>query len=151
MKTKIVFGLSVILLMGVVVGCSEPPVQVAHGDVCSLENDDKVVSVDGYFQLGITMYCSDVSGNYRCGLDFVSAPGADDGFSVDVIEGDGKNELSPLPDSYTDSDMKIQTDSRETITQADKVRITGDLSVSQDPVSNDMVCYMYVDTVEKVE
>lgn len=151
MKTKIVFVLSVVLLMGAVAGCSEPPVQVAHGDVCSLENDDKVVSVDGHFQLGITMYCSDVSGNYRCGLDFVSAPGADDGFSVDVIEGDGNNELLPLPDSYTDNDLKIQTDGGETITQADKVRITGDLSVSQDPVSNDMVCYMYVNTVERVE
>lgn len=151
MKHKLWMVLLAVLLLVVVAGCSEPPVQVAHGDVCSLENDDKVVSVDGYFQLGLTMYCSDVSGNYRCGLDFVSAPGAEDGFSVDVIEGDGNNELSPLPDSYTDADLKLQTDNNETVTQENKVRITGDLSVSQDPVSNDMVCYMYVDKIEVVE
>ena len=148
MKRIVVLGLMIGLTFVFVACSSEPPVEVAHGDVCKLENDDKVVMTEGYFKLGLSMYCSDTSGQYRCGLDFVSARDVEDGFSVDVVEGEGNNELSPLPDSYTDADMKIQSDSGETVTQNDKVRITGDLSVSQDPVSNDMVCYMYVDKVE---
>jgi hypothetical protein len=110
--------------------------------VCDLANDGATVSTHGFFSVGASVYCSDVSGKYRCGLNFNAYPDGDLTFSADVVEGKRKNQMLPLERNFTDESVRITTASGEVIGINDPVIVTGKMLVAEN------VCVMYVNKIE---
>ena len=117
---------------------------MAFEDVCQVANNHKVVAVEGYFSLGASVYCSDVSGQLRCGLKFNRYPDGQMDFSADVLEGRRRNQMLPLESGYAEPDLKIKTADGSEIGVGDHVRVTGKLLVTEE------VCVMYVNKIEGV-
>jgi hypothetical protein len=130
----------------VLIGCAEEPAtKVAYGEACNPENDGQRISTVGYFDPGVSVYCSDSGGDYRCGMDFLETPDSEDSFTADLLEGSGSNQMSKLPDSYSDADIKIQTNDGGVIGIGQKARITGKMLIGEG------VCLMTVAKVEPAE
>jgi hypothetical protein len=142
MRIRILLSAAIAAFALLLVGCAAP-VEVPFADACNLENDGKTVITTGSFASTSSVYCSDISGEYRCGLDFVG-DGSDDIIGADVVEGEGRNQAAPLPDSYSDADIKITTADGTVIGLDTPARITGKMIVAEG------VCAMYVDKVEVV-
>ena len=142
----------VIFLVPLLTACSEPP-PVEHAHACDVENDGQKIAVEGYLTTGYGIYCSNVSGVDRCGFTLVATEGADDstGFNVDLIEGKGRNKVAPIDSSYEAEDLVIKTNDKTEVGLNDHIRVIGKISVSEDVISSDKVCYMYVNTIESVE
>lgn len=126
------------------VACQEAE-PLAFEEVCQPGNNQKNVMVDGYFSLGASVYCSDVSGERRCGLVFNRFPDGEMEFSADVLEGRRRNHMVPLESGYLEEDLQIKTADGSFIGVGDHVNITGELLVS------DNVCVIYVDRIETLE
>ena len=138
------FGLRIILLMigmTTMTAC-QAPVSMSFDQACQAENNQEVISTDGYFSLGTTVYCSDTSGAFRCGLVFNSFPDGDQEFSVELKEGSRKNMMIHLENGYLEEDLQVRTDSGELVGVGQHVTITGEMLVSGD------VCSMAVDKIE---
>jgi outer membrane lipoprotein SlyB len=134
-----------ILAAFVLIGCSGgTATEVSFSDVCQLENDHKNLSTEGYFATRVTMYCSDSGGDYRCPLDFLESPDSENRFTADMLEGNGKNQLAQVPDSYTDADVMIKTDDGSVIGVGQRARISGKMLIGEG------VCLMTVDKVETI-
>ena len=123
----------------------QDPVEIDFADICKVENNDLLVVTDGYFSLSSTLYCSDVSGELRCGLVFNSYPDGNLEFSIEVREGRIRNRMLHLKSGYLEEDLKIKTADGSYIGVGDHVKVTGTLLVTED------VCLMYVDKIEKFE
>ena len=123
----------------------EPAELVDYANVCDQANDDKRISAVGYFDPGVSVYCSDSGGDYRCGMDFLETLDAAEGFTADMLEGSGPNQMSKLPDSYSNSDIKIQTNDGGTIGIGQKARISGEMLIGEG------VCLMSVDRVDPAD
>ena len=115
---------------------------VPFDQVCQAENDQQLISTDGYFSLGTTVYCSNDSGDQRCGLVFNSYPDGSQEFSAELKEGNRKNMMRHLESGYLEGDLQIKTDTRELVGVGQHVTITGEMQVSGD------VCLMNVDRIE---
>jgi hypothetical protein len=140
MRIRILFSAALAAFALLLAGCAAP-VEVPFANACSLENDGKTIITTGSFASTSSVYCSDISGKYRCGLDFVGE-GSDAVIGADLVEGDGRNQAAPLPDSYTDADFKITAADGTVIGLDTPARITGKMIVAEG------VCAMYVDKVE---
>lgn len=124
-------------------GCARPPAaEVAFAEVCDPANDGQRIAAVGYFAAGVTVFCSDIGGDYRCGMDFVDAPGSENRFTADVLEGRQANRLLPVPDSYTDADIQLKTADGGTLGVGQLARISGEMLIGEG------VCLMSVDTIE---
>lgn len=120
----------------------EKPVERSIDQVCKPENDKKDVVTEGHFALDKTMLCSNVSGTKRCGLRFESAPGKKDGFSADIVEGDGANEIEEVKGELSDAAIKIHTEDGKVIGVGAKAKVSGRVGVGEKGV-----CYMYVNEI----
>ena len=135
----------ILILLVVLLSACQPPEEIGFEDVCQVAQDDKVVIVDGYFSLGASVYCSDVSGELRCGLVLNSFPDGELDFSAEVMQGRRRNQMQPLESGYVEEDLQIKTANGSMIGVGDHVRVTGELLVTED------VCLMYVDKIETIE
>ena len=135
--------LLVIVCLILLTACQEA-VPIAFENVCQTENDDLNVIIDGYFSLGASVYCSDVSGESRCGLKFNRYPDGELDCSAEVMEGRRRNQMLPLESGYVEGDLQIKTADGSVIGVGDHVWVTGELLVTQD------VCLMYVEKIEAV-
>ncbi len=145
MKKIISFSIILVALLVTAAACAPAPKEITPFEsVCTTPNNGQVVTTSGYFTLGASMYCSDTSGYYRCGLDFRAEPGGLGKFSVDVKVGKGKNQMQEMPSNYSESDLIITTSDGKTIGVMDQVVITGKLGYNEDSD----VCYMYVDRID---
>ncbi len=130
-----------ILLAGLTLSACRAAEPMPFEQVCQPENNQKVVSTDGYFSLGETVYCSDTSGDFRCRLVFNAFPDANDKFSAELKEGNRRNQMKHLNSGYMESDLQIKTDNGTIVGVGDHVIISGKMLVS------DEVCLMLVDKV----
>ncbi len=121
------------------------PVEMAFEDICQVENNKKWVITEGYFTMGASLYCSDVSGEYRCGINLNSLPDGELSISAEVMEGKRKNHMLPLESGYTDADLQIKTADGDFVGVGEPVKITGELLVTES------VCLIYVEKVENIE
>lgn len=130
-----------ILLAGLTLSACQTPAPLPFDQVCQPENNQQVISTDGYFSMGSTLYCSDTSGDYRCGLVFNSFPDGDQEFSADLKEGNRRNQMNHLDSGYMESDLQIKTGDGTVVGVGEHVTISGKMLVS------DEVCLMLVDNV----
>lgn len=151
MRQRASIGLIAALAMLILAGCAGEAAEVPYASACNIENDGKNIAVVGYFQTRLSMYCSNTGGDYRCPLGFVSAPGDETDFTADLLEGDGRNQMSPIPDSYTDADIILNTDDGGTLGVGQRARISGKMSIVEPSAeAGSGVCFMTVDKIEAV-
>jgi len=123
--------------------CGPPPDPVAHAEVCNQE-DGKVVQTTGYFAVDGSVFCSNIgSSEVDCGFDFVAAPGDETGFSADVAEGTGRNQVEPIPDDFTPEAIVFHDADGAEVRIGDKVTITGKVLIAEN------VCLVNVETIAK--
>src|SRR5215208_131701 len=80
--------------------CGASPESVTYSEVCN-QADGKLVQTEGYFVADSSVFCSNIGSNdVRCGLGFVLAPGQKAGFTADVAQGTGRNQVEPIPDDF---------------------------------------------------
>ena len=141
-----------LLLVGLfVVACA--PVEgepVDYANACDAGNDDKTIEVKGYLDDGGGLFCSNTSGRMECGFKFKKSLDQEDrGFSADVATGGGANAMDQVESGYKKSDIAVYDKEGNRIDLSKEVTITGEQNVSNDPVSNDLVCYMKVYKIEQ--
>ncbi len=130
-----------ILFVFALTACQSPE-EVSFKEVCQIANNEKYVIIDGYFSLGTSIYCSDVSGELRCGLVFNNYPEGDLDFSAEVKQGRRRNHMFPLESGYLEEDLQMKTSEGSMIGVGDHVKIAGELLVTEE------VCLMYVESIE---
>ena len=125
--------------------CGTSPEPVANDQVCN-QADGKLVQTEGYFAADSSVFCSNIGSNdVRCGLGFVAAPGQKAGFTADVAEGTGRNQVEPIGDDFAPEAIVFHAADGGEVHVGDKVIITGKLSVAPN------VCFIKVDTITKAQ
>lgn len=125
--------------------CGARPEPVAFDAVCS-QKDGTVVQTEGYFAAEGSVFCSNIgSSEVQCGFDFVPAPGEEKGFTADVAEGTGRNQVEPIPDDFTPEAILIHASDGSDVRIGDKVVISGKLLVGEN------VCLVDVDTITRAQ
>jgi hypothetical protein len=125
--------------------CGDPPEPVAFDQVFN-QPDGKLVQTAGYFVADSSVFCSNIGSNdLRCGLGFAAAPGQKAGFTADVAEGSGHNQVAPIPDDFAPEAIVFHAADGGDVHVGDKVIITGKLSVAPN------VCLVRVDTITKAQ
>ena len=125
--------------------CGASPELVAYDQVCN-QADGKVVQTEGSFAADSSVFCSNIGSNdVRCGLGFVAASGQKAGFTADVAQGTGRNQVKPIPDDFAPEAIVFHAADGGEIHVGDKVSVTGKLSVAPN------VCFIKVDTITKAQ
>lgn len=125
--------------------CGESPELVAYTEVCN-QADGKAVQTEGYFVADSSVFCSNIGSNdVRCGLGFAATPGEKAGFTADVAEGTGRNQVGPILDDFAPEAIVFHAADGGEVHVTDKVSISGKLSVAPN------VCFIRVDTITKAQ
>ena len=125
--------------------CGGSPEPVAYDQICN-QADGKLVQTEGYFVADSSVFCSNIGSNdVRCGLGFVAAPGQKAGFTADVTQGTGHNQVEPISDDFAPEAIVFHAADGGEVHVGDKVIITGKLSVAPN------VCFIRVDTITKAQ
>jgi len=123
--------------------CGASPESVAYTEVCN-QADGKLVQTEGYFVADSSVFCSNIGSNdVRCGLGFAAVSGQKAGFTADVAQGTGHNQVEPISDDFTPEAIVFHAADGGEVHVTDKVIITGKLSVAPN------VCFIRVDTISK--
>ncbi len=131
-------------------GCAKP-VAVAFDQVCTKENNEQYISVEGYLRTGVTVLCSSHGGKRTCGLELFDKPDGQSKISVDIEEGTGKSQMEALPKNYSSEDLKIRAQDGSMIGTRDRVRIIGTAATDTGAGSSSLtVCYINVAKIEKL-
>lgn len=135
-------------LAALAAACGSPPTPVAHAEVCAPERDGTFVQTDGYFATGSSIYCSNTgSSDLECGFEFVASPDETEGFTADVAEGSGRNQVAEIPEDFTPEDIQFLADDGTALGLGEEVRISGRLLVGE---GQSEVCIVNVDKIELV-
>ncbi|MFO7167708.1 MAG: hypothetical protein DIU80_006725 [Chloroflexota bacterium] len=125
--------------------CGATPEVVAYDEVCE-QPDGTLVQTEGYFAVGSSIFCSNIgSSHVQCGFEFVDSPDEEDGFTADVAQGTGPNQVEPIPDDFTPEAILIHASDGSDVRIGDRVTISGKLLVAEN------VCLVDVDTITKVQ
>lgn len=147
MRTSRPIRRSILFLIGLfltLTACQAPsPVSlVSIENVCQIEYAEKTLTTDGYFSLDVTVFCSDETGDRRCGVLLNRYPDGDMDVSAQLKEGKRPNQMLPMASGYTEADFQVKTDNEEIVGVGDHVTVTGEMMVTES------ACVMYVDKVE---
>ena len=127
--------------------CSQPesgvPLELAKA--CAAENEKKVVEISGFLSAAGSVYCSNRSGRMECGLRFTEGPAGGKGMSAYVAQGSSANSMEKLKSGYKREDIRIRDHNGSLVNLAEKVKLTGKLSVTPDL----SVCFIDVTRIEK--
>jgi hypothetical protein len=140
-------SLPVVLASGLLAACSpsEPGVPMEFSKACAVENDKKVVEMSGFLSASVTVFCSNRSGRMECAYKFTETPGAEKSISADIEQGSGSNSAEKLKSGFKREDIKIRDHAGNLINLAERVRLTGKLSVSPDL----RACFMKVAMIQR--
>jgi hypothetical protein len=140
---KKVFFLLIALILSA--ACTKEAVPVDLANVCSADNEKKYVSTSGYLDDKGGVFCSNIGGRMDCGFAVLPEPGGEKKFSADIEQGSGADEVEKLDRGYKKEDIKIHDDKGVVINLSDKVKLTGQMSITPDG----SVCFMKVDKIER--
>ncbi len=142
MRLPLIFA-AMLTLSVIVAACGAPPTPLAHADVCALERDGATIQTDGYFAVGNSVFCSNTgSSDLECGFEFVASPEESEGFTADVAEGSGRNQVAEIPDDFTPETISFTADDGSSVRIGDHVQISGRLLVGESDV-----CIVNVDRI----
>ena len=138
----------ILLLIAIVFSsaCAKDAVPVDISGICAADNEKKYVSTSGYLDDRGSIFCSNIGGGrMNCGMDVVASPGGAKVFSADIEDGGSADEIEKLESGYKKEDIKIHDDKGAVISLSDKVKLTGQMSITPDG----SVCFMTVDKIER--
>lgn len=130
---------------GVATGAGVP---VEFSNACNAENDKKTVEISGYLDGDEGVFCSETvvgGGEYNCAYRLKGNPADKKGMKANIKEGSAANQAEKLPAGYERKDIKIHTSDGQIINLADKVKLTGEMTVE----SGGSVCSLKVTKVER--
>jgi hypothetical protein len=125
MRRHIVRVLGVGLVVGVV-GCGAT---TKLEELCVRSNRDREVTVTGFVKIEKAVVWLDESG---FPVTLVESKYGVHGINAYVRVGEGPNTLSPLPEFWSDRDVKLTLDDGTTRGHRERVAFTGTLSVRDD-------------------
>lgn len=135
-------------LAALAAACGAPPTPVAYDEVCDASRDGSTVQVQGYFAVDGSIFCSNTgSSDLECGFEFVASPDETEGFTADVAEGSGRNQVAEIPEDFTPEDIQFLADDGTALGLGEEVRISGRLLVGE---GQSEVCIVNVDKIELV-
>ncbi|HEV7743484.1 MAG TPA: hypothetical protein VGO56_00690 [Pyrinomonadaceae bacterium] len=118
-------------------------VPVEFSKACNAENNNKTVEVKGYLGRGDGVSCGEMGGYSECLYRLNEIPIDKKGIKVGIVQGESANQAESLP--IADKDMKIHAADGSLINIADKVKLTGEMSISADG----SYCSMKASKIEK--
>jgi hypothetical protein len=122
---------------------AKPGVPVEFSKACDAENNNKTVEVSGYLGRGDGVSCGEMGGYSQCLYRLNEKPTDKKGIRVGIVQGASANQAESLP--IADKDVKIHAADGQIINIADKLKLTGEMSISSDG----SYCSMKVTKVEK--
>jgi hypothetical protein len=127
-------------------GCTKEAVPVEITNICAADNEKKYITTQGYLDDRGGVFCSNIgSGRMNCGFSVLAASGGERVFSADIEQGSGADQVEKMEKSYKKEDIKIHDDKGAVINLSDKVKLTGQMSITPDG----KVCLMTVDKIER--
>lgn len=126
-------------------GCKKDAVPVELSKVCSPSNEKRYISTSGFLDDKGGVFCSNTGGRMDCGFAVKATPGGDKVFSADIEQGSRADQVEKLASGYKKDDITIRDNSGSVIKLADKVSLTGEMSIAPDG----SVCFMKVDKIER--
>lgn len=141
---------SLILILGFicifVAACNKTGEPVEFSKACSIENEKKYVEVSGFLDDKGGVFCSNIGGgNVKCGFSLRENPGSENAIKADIEQGTWANNVEKLERGYKKEDIKIHDNSGNVIDLADKVKLTGEMTVTPDL----KVCFIKVTKIER--
>lgn len=131
-------------------GCgTETGVPTEFANACAADNEKKVIEVAGFLEPRSFMYCSNRGGRMECGFDLKESPGSDKIVRVDIEQGSSANMAEKLESGFKAEDVKIYDNARNRINLAEKVKVTGKMSIVPPYQGSEGVCFMKVTKIEK--
>jgi putative hemolysin len=124
---------------------SESGTPMDFSKACALENEKKVVEINGFLSAAGSVFCSNRGGRMECGFKFTEAPGAGKGITAYVEQGSGANTVDKLKSGYKREDVKIRDNAGNLINLSEKIKLTGKLNVTPDL----SVCFIDVTKIER--
>lgn len=127
-KSVVLPGIATLLVTACLAACSSrPPTPVTFGDVCQKAGDR--VAIEGYLRLPV-MGTNCKSG--RCMLNLISAlQGQVQSIPAQVRDtakpDSGVNAIEPLPEKFSDRDLRIHADDGKVVAPNTKLRMTGEV------------------------
>lgn len=125
---RIIKGIS-ILSLALLSSCgSEPPKLLPASELCNKDYKNEIVMCEGIVRLpdrfftaggSVTMAFEAPGGKYRIPALKIR--------TYSTTEGEKKNMMDLLPESYTEADVKIYDDKGQLVKLGDKIRVTGEL------------------------
>ncbi len=140
---------SVLSLILIVAGCNVEGEPVEQAKMCDAGNDGKRIETEGFLDDKKGLFCSNTSGRMECGFKLKGSADAEEGFSADIEIGSGANTMDKVERGYQKSDIVIRDNDGNRIDLEKKVKVTGDLRSTNDPVSKNVVCYLKVLKIEQ--
>lgn len=123
--------------------CGTTPI-VLFADVCNQQNATKLISTEGYFVAGSSVFCSNITGSMQCGLEFVAEPSQTQGFHVQLQRGNQPNQIE-VPDNFTEATIILHANDGSRLMLDRKAHIAGIMTINQ----AENVCVMHVERVEQ--
>ena len=149
MKRIILLSAFVVLVS---VACNTVGDPMEFANACKPENDKKYIEVSGVLtEQGRSVFCSNIGGGrLECGFDLLESPGSEKKIRVDIAQGSGSNSVAKLESGYKKEDIKIRDNAGNPVAlDADKVKVTGKISVVPPSGNNEGVCFLQIDKIEK--
>ncbi len=144
MKAILITG--VLLASTMFSACSKTAIPVEIGNICAVDNEKKYLSTVGFLDDRGSIFCSNIGGGpVRCGVDVIAHAGGKKAFGADIEQGSSASEIEKLESGYKGSDIKVHDNSGAITKLTDKVKLTGQMSITPDG----SVCFMTVDKIEK--
>jgi hypothetical protein len=124
---------------------------VEYAQACDAANEKKYVEVVGYLDAKGSVFCSNTGGGpVRCGLKLLSAPGAGDGFTADIVQGSFSNSVEKFESSYKNEDIKIHDNNGSIMKVGGKVKLVGQMNVQKNPADPKYdVCFLTVTKIDQ--
>lgn len=147
-KAHYVWIVLIVFSLGLL-SCTKP-IPVAFNNACQKENNNVYISVEGYLSTGTSVLCSSRDGTRTCGLELADSPNGTNKISIYLEEGTGKNQMEPLPKSYSKENLKIRDRDGQVHSAQDRVRVIGIAKSGNDVVNSSYaVCYINVQEIER--
>ncbi|WP_110519561.1 hypothetical protein [Herpetosiphon llansteffanensis] len=134
--------LGCLLALGLLASCGETTA-VSFADACQASNSGKRIKTEGYLAVNSSIFCSNISSSHvQCGLEFVAEPSQNEGFTADINEGTGKNQIL-VPEDYTKETIVVHDATGAVVKLGEKVQLEGNMLIGE-------ACLIKVDTITSI-
>ncbi|MBX7223375.1 MAG: hypothetical protein K1Y36_25910 [Blastocatellia bacterium] len=141
-------GMLVCILAIVLYQQGGTPIPVQYDNMCSQSYDGKLVTVEGYLEVGSSVMVNKSRNGTTYNIEFKKTPADTKYVSAEVEQGRWWNCMEGLAKSYKPEDIKFHTNDGTVLTPKDRMRITARVRSTTQGGTRE-VCYIKVTKIEK--